>query len=206
MKPLIDDSLAVALTQVDAPEARADLLLEYLRTRGQSNYDESVTQLAHALQSAALARVEGGSDSLVVAALLHDIGHLLVNEHAASGDFLAHDLGHEKVAAEYLAPVFGPAVVEPIRLHVRAKRYLCTTDATYHDGLSEASKRSLEVQGGLLDDAELAALVAAPFIDDAVQLRLWDDRAKVSGLETPALSDFRSVVVSALVASGARNE
>ncbi len=195
---LIDQTLADAMVAAATSGERCDLLLDYLSRNGTTNYDESVTQIAHALQSAALARAEGGTPALVVASLLHDLGHLLVDEHAAHGAFLEHDLGHEKVAANYLEPFLGPEVTEPIRLHVRAKRYLCTTRPDYWHGLSDSSKRSLEIQGGLLDDAEVAALEALPFLDDAVKLRLWDDRAKVEGLETPELEEFRSDLLELL--------
>lgn len=200
MNHLTDNSLAEAMEANPSPEARADLLLDYLEAHGNTNYDEAVTQMAHGLQTAALAREEGATAELTVASLFHDLGHLLVSEHASTGDFLDHDLGHEKVAAQYLAPYFGPAVLEPIRLHVRAKRYLCTTDPAYHDGLSMASKRSLEVQGGLLSTEELEELQREPFVDDGVQLRLWDDRAKVTGAVTPSLADFRADVITALQA------
>ncbi len=201
MSKPIDPSLASALDSAPAPAARADLLLDYLDRHGQSNYDESVTQVAHALQSATLARNEGASAELISAALLHDLGHLLVDEHASAGDFLQYDLGHEKVAADYLAPIFEDAVVEPIRLHVPAKRYLCTIDPDYHGGLSNASKRSLEVQGGLLDDGEFEALRELAYIDDAVRLRRWDDRAKEAGRATPPLSDFRDELIAALLSA-----
>ncbi len=200
MTHLLDETLASAL-QGATTEQRADLLLAYLGDKGNSRYDEAVTQLEHGIQSAELAREAGASAEVVVAALLHDLGHLLVSEHRTTGDFLDQDLGHEKVAAGYLAPFLGPAVLEPIRLHVRAKRYLCTVDPTYYDGLSEASKRSYEVQGGLLSDDEKTELDANPHLDQALELRRWDDLAKVSGKESAPLESFRSELLVALGAA-----
>jgi len=89
-------------------------------------------------------------------------------------------------------------VLEPIRLHVPAKRYLCTTDAEYYDGLSEASKRSFAVQGGNMSEEELAALRANPHLEASLELRRWDDSGKVSKLETPGLEDFRGDLIEVL--------
>lgn len=206
MTHLIDDELGRRLAEASDSNARADLLIAYLDRNGRTNYDESVTQLEHAVQTATLARTAGAGAEAVTASLLHDLGHLLIDEHVEAGDFLEHDLGHEKVAASYLEPFFGPAVTEAIRLHVRAKRYLCTVDPAYHDDLSEASKRSLEVQGGTLTSDEAAAFETNAHHGTAVDLRRWDDRAKVSGLEVGGLHAFHSDVVAALDASGHRVE
>ncbi|REJ68848.1 MAG: HD domain-containing protein [Planctomycetota bacterium] len=199
MNHLLDHSLAEAMVSA-SNEARADLLLNYLAEHGLTNYDENVTQLEHGLQSATLARNSGASRELVIGALLHDLGHLLVDEHAATGDFLDEDLNHEEVAADYLAPYLGPAVLEPIRLHVPAKRYLCTVDPDYYNGLSDASKRSFQVQGGKMSDEEKAEMEKNEFLEEALTLRRWDDGGKVKGLETPTLADFRDDLVAVLEA------
>lgn len=193
----VDQSLAEALKNATL-EARADLLLEYLRVHGLTNYDENVTQLEHGLQTALLARRHGAPPELVASALLHDLGHLLVNEHASAKGFLAEDLRHEELAADYLSPYFNHAVLEPIRLHVPAKRYLCTTDPSYYGGLSDASKRSYQLQGGAMSETEVAALETNPHLQPSLQLRRWDDGGKVKGLKTPELGDFRKEVVAAL--------
>lgn len=172
------------------PDGFVRLLFAFMREHGASYYDESVTQLEHALQTAALAKAEDGRDTLVVAALLHDIGHLLVDEHAGDGSFLNQDRSHESVAAAFLEPFFPQQAIQPILHHVPAKRYLCTIDPGYHATLSPASRRSLELQGGKLDDAERAALEANPYLDEIVALRRWDDRAKTSGLGVPVLDDY----------------
>ena len=179
-------------------EQKVDALFNYMEEQGQSFYDEVVTQLEHALQCAALAQQNGASPTLITSALLHDLGHLILDEHNADTAFLAMDLNHEEIGAEYLAPFFPEVVTTPIRLHVPAKRYLCTTDASYHDGLSEASKRSLKVQGGIMSNEEREAFERIPHFGDALTLRRWDDLAKVKGLEPAALETYRDTVQQCL--------
>ena len=180
------------------PSQKVDVLLAYLRRRGQSFYDESVTQLEHALQCARQAELAGADPVQVAAALLHDLGHFLVDEHDEQADYLTGDLLHEEVGASYLQPYFIERLTEPVRLHVPAKRYLCTTDAAYYDGLSRASKRSFQLQGGPLSAAEQAEFERNPHAQDAVRLRRWDDLAKVKGLRTPGLRRYREAVQSCL--------
>ena len=139
MQNYVDPSLAQEMIGA-TPQQKVDALFDYMERRGQSFYDEVVTQLEHALQCAALAKQHEASPTLITGALLHDIGHIILDEHNADKAFLDIDLNHEAIGAEYLAPFFPEAVTTPIRLHVPAKRYLCKTDAAYHDGLSEASK------------------------------------------------------------------
>lgn len=138
--------------------------------RGHQYFGEDVTQLEHALQAAALAERDGASDSLVVAALLHDVGHLLhgLDENIAAQ---AVDARHETLAGEWLTAHFGPGVTEPVRLHVAAKRYLWAVDAAYVEGLSQASRDSLILQGGPKGEGELRAFEADPWWRDAVTLR-----------------------------------
>ena len=193
MNNRIDQTLAERMTGMTAAEKVATLF-DYMERRGQSFYDESVTQLQHACQCANQARLHDGSTTQVASALLHDIGHFLLDEHNAENDFLEEDQNHEEVGADYLEPFFPAAVTTPIRLHVPAKRYLCTTDASYYDDLSEASKRSFRLQGGVMSDKEQAAFERIPHYRDALQLRRWDDLAKVKGLETPAIDTYREVV------------
>ena len=169
-------------------------LFTFLVERGAANYDEAVTQLAHALQAATLARESGASAELITAALFHDLGHMLLGEDDGTKQMLAEDLDHECIGADFLKPYFPEAVTSPIRLHVPAKRYLCTVDASYHDQLSAASKRSLAVQGGTLSAAELAAFQQEPFLDQAVDLRRWDDLAKQQEYEVPAIDSFHTIV------------
>lgn len=154
---------------------------------GSDRYDEAVTQLEHALQCADLAEEAGASDVLIAAAFLHDIGHLMVLER--TGGATSHDVDdtHEHLAAEWLAPTFPARVVQSIRLHVEAKRYLCATEPGYLGALSDASRRSLALQGGIMTDAEAQAFITSPHARDAVLVRRWDDRAKVVDAPTSSL-------------------
>ena len=197
MKNYVDQSLAQKMKNATAAE-KVDALFGYMEEQGQSFYDEVVTQLEHALQCAALAQRNNASPTLITGALLHDLGHIILDEHNADKAFLDIDLNHEEIGAQYLAPFFSEAVTTPIRLHVPAKRYLCATDAAYHDGLSEASKRSLIVQGGVMSDAEREAFEQIPHFQDALTLRRWDDLAKVKGLDTAKLETYRDIVQQCL--------
>ena len=196
MNKLVDPSLARGLAQ-GTPTQKVDALFAYMERWGQSFYDEVVTQLEHALQCAHQAQ-RAGADSVQVAALLHDLGHFLVDEHNEEADFLTEDLLHEKVGAEYLEPFFIDAVTGPVGLHVPAKRYICTVDGAYYQTLSRASKRSFELQGGFMSVAEKATFEQNPHWENAVQLRKWDDLAKVKGLKTPGLESYRAAVQGCL--------
>lgn len=154
---------------------------------------EPVTQLEHALQSGALAQEEGASEELVAAAFLHDLGHLLNRQGETPTERGIDDL-HQYYALPFLRPVLPDSVLEPIRLHVDAKRYLCATDSAYFDCLSADSVRSLELQGGIFDADQARDFAARPYADDAVRLRRWDDLAKVSGKPTPDLDHYLGIV------------
>jgi len=145
---------------------------------GQKPYGEQVTQLQHAVQVAHLAEQAGASEALVAAALLHDVGHLLYNDEMAHANLNDR---HEALGGQLLERLFGLNVAEPVRLHVLAKRYLCVVDEAYYEGLSAASKHSLELQGGRLSTAaQIQSFEQNPYFEDAVQLRLWDDQGKNS--------------------------
>lgn len=174
--------------------AVVDALLELLDTRGQARYDEAVTQVEHALQAAVLARADGAPDSLVVAALLHDVGHLLEAEGDATVGAVDRDLQHEIAGTRLLRRWFRPVVVGPVALHVRAKRYLVATDPAYGTRLSSASRRSLALQGGPLTAREADAFPRLPHAAGAIAVRRWDDRAKVPDLAVPPLSTFADVL------------
>jgi phosphonate degradation associated HDIG domain protein len=166
-------------------------LFELYEAFGDRNYGESITQIEHALQSAALARDAGASESLMVAALFHDVGHLALDVQGASEyELSSHDDDHEERGARILARLFGPRVAQPVALHVTAKRWRCTREPTYHDQLSLASQATLIAQGGLLSEAECQRFEQHPGFDDAVALRAWDDFGKVEGLHVGALRDW----------------
>jgi len=158
--------------------------------RGSERYaGEAVTQLEHALQCALLAEADGADDELVTAALLHDLGHLL-HDLGETPSLQGVDDVHQYRALPFLRGLFGDAVTLPIKLHVDAKRYLCATRSGYFTALSDDSKRSLGLQGGIFNDAQAEAFIAQPGAAEAVRLRVWDDLAKTAGLATPPLTHF----------------
>jgi phosphonate degradation associated HDIG domain protein len=170
-------------------------VLALLADRGRGRYDERVTQIEHAVQCALLASADGASDTLLTAALLHDVGHLLHIED--DGQRRAIDLRHEAAGAAFLRDAFPSEVVVPIALHVAAKRYLVSVDREYAARLTPASQRSFELQGGPMRPAERAAFEARPFADAAVKLRRWDDAAKCEDVVLPDLDAFAPVLVRA---------
>jgi len=153
---------------------------------------EGVSQLEHALQAADLAEKDGAGDALVTAALLHDLGHVL-NLQGETPTARGIDDQHQYFAIPFLRPLFPPAVIEPIRLHVDAKRALCALEPEYYEDLSEDSKRSLTLQGGIFTRHEREAFMAKPYASDAVRVRRWDDAAKVPKAPTPPLAHFLEV-------------
>jgi phosphonate degradation associated HDIG domain protein len=158
--------------------------------RGGEQYaGEPVTQLEHALQCALLARDGGADDDLVTAALLHDLGHLL-HDFGETPSLRGVDDVHQYRALPFLRGLFGDGVIEPIKLHVDAKRYLCATRPGYFAALSDDSRRSLALQGGIFDAGQAEAFIAQRGAAGAVRLRVWDDQAKAAGLATPPLAHF----------------
>jgi phosphonate degradation associated HDIG domain protein len=175
----------------------ADEVIELMRARGGAAYfGEPVTQLEHALQTAWRASRGGGPPELVLAALLHDIGHLLhgLPESVAEDGI---DTRHETAGYQWVLARFGPAVAEPVRDHVAAKRYLCRVEPEYLARLSAASILSLGLQGGPFDDDEVRRFETLPHYREAVMLRRWDDEAKVPGLPVPSLEEYRELLVAA---------
>ena len=154
---------------------------------------EPVTQLEHALQSGAQAEEAGADDELVVAAFLHDLGHLLNLQGDTPTERGIDDL-HQYFALPFLRPVLSDAVLEPIRLHVDAKRCLCAVDDAYFGQLSADSVRSLELQGGIFSRREADAFLQKPYAEDALRLRKWDDRAKEQNRATPDLNHYLGLV------------
>jgi len=167
-----------------------DLLLR----RGQNQYGkEAINQLEHALQCAFLAEQASETSHTIVACLLHDLGHLLAAEREGAVEPKTdQDDLHQFIALPFLRGLFPDAVLEPIRLHVDAKRYLCWIEPTYWDDLSIASKRSLELQGGVFDDAQAHAFISQPFAQEAVRLRRYDDLAKVKDKQVPGLAHYQA--------------
>jgi len=178
--------------------AIVERLLKLLATNGVRQYgEERVSQCEHALQCALLAEQEDAPRSLVAAALLHDIGHLLYDASERPSPRGVDDR-HEELGAKHLREAFGAAVAEPVRLHVAAKRYLCAIDPAYFGLLSAASVHSLELQGGAFTIAEADAFRSMPYADEATRIRRWDEAAKLPGYETRPLEYYRPALIAAL--------
>lgn len=170
-----------------------DFIRERLEDGKHRQYgEEPVSELVHALQCATLAEEDGADDELVVAALLHDFGRLVVEDGDLAdsvGDAAtppSHG-GHGELGAEQLHEYFSERILFCIRNHAEAKRYLCTVEPDYFDGLSRGSVVTLEKQGGRMDAAERAAFESSPYCADAVRLRRWDDTGKIPGAAARSL-------------------
>ena len=167
-----------------------DQLIALFEAYGVEKYDENISQTEHAVQCALLAQRNHASDELIAAALLHDVGHLLqLQSNNGNADFSQDDL-HENLGAKFLSSTFGPQVTQPVVLHVQAKRYLCSAIPSYQTELSEGSKRSLELQGGPMSAAESARFLQNEYSQDAVNIRTWDDLAKVENVISGQFADF----------------
>jgi phosphonate degradation associated HDIG domain protein len=162
---------------------------------GEAYFGEPVTVLEHSLQAAWFVQRDGVDDALIAAALLHDLGHLLHSEgeDAATRGLDTH---HEDLGVDALAGHLPTSVLDPIRLHVAAKRYLCFAEPDYLAALSPASVESLDLQGGPMSALEAEAFLAIPHAREALTVRRADDAAKVQGLEVFQLDTYRSVIGS----------
>lgn len=177
-------------------------IIKTFEERGSGKYGkEDVTQLQHALQSAQLAEEDKAPAELIAAALLHDIGHII-----ESGDLPQHndqnlDDKHEERAYDWLKEHFGNPVADPVRLHVVAKRYLCTKDQSYEKALSPTSFESYVDQGGKMNDDEIKTFESEPHYQEALRLRRWDDSAKDKSKETPDINHYTPYLEQCLKSS-----
>lgn len=186
----------------DVPPSRGTAIAceveELFAARGESNYGgEAVSQLEHALQAADLAEQSESPPSLIVAALLHDIGHLLHDLPDDAPDAGTDDV-HEVRAARWLEYRFPPSVVAPVALHVAAKRCLVAIRPQYLETLSPPSQLSLKLQGGPMSPEEVDEFQRLPYAQEALRLREWDDAAKVANLRTAALSHHLDHIVEVI--------
>lgn len=156
-------------------------------------FGEEVTIAEHMLQVAHFAEKSGADELQIVAALLHDVGHL---NNEFGDDYIEKgvDNRHENAGSSLLSPFFPTTITEPIRLHVAAKKYLCATSPAYYETLSTASKRTLELQGGVMNEAEKRAFESNAHADVAIKLRHWDDAGKVPALPVAKLTHYHAMI------------
>ena len=177
-----------------------DFIADIFARRGAESYlGERVTMSQHMLQAARLAEEAGATEPVIVSALLHDIGHY-TNEFPEDALAQGTDNLHEEAGARVLAPFFPREVTDPILHHVAAKRYLCATDPAYFGKLSEASVHTLNLQGGPMDEAEVAAFSKEPNLDAILQVRVWDDQGKDPTIETPPFDHYAPMVARVVAA------
>ncbi|KAJ5649153.1 uncharacterized protein N7484_002876 [Penicillium longicatenatum] len=192
-----------------SPSAKAEALIASLEQYGQGDYiGESISQLEHCLQAANQAREAEARDELVIAALLHDIGQIIPLESTKEVRMNLREssenvgrVGHEAIGAAYLKSLgFSETVCRLVNSHVAAKRYLTAVNREYYDSLSSASQKSLAFQGGPFQGGELQEFEENPLKDEMVSMRLWDDRAKLVGVEasTPRASAYLDMLISHL--------
>jgi phosphonate degradation associated HDIG domain protein len=171
--------------------------MSYYEQHGGEEYaGEKVTQLEHMVQAAQLAEAQGYDEDVILAAFLHDIGHIC---EAGHGDNEMDGFGikdHEEIGAEYLKEKgFSKKIVRLVQSHVEAKRYLTFKYPGYYDQLSDASKKTLEYQGGKMYEEEAAAFEQYPLFDLIIKMRRWDEEAKIEHKPLPDLARYRNMIL-----------
>jgi len=174
----------------------ANEIISMYESYGGSEYaGEKVSQLEHMVQAAQLAEEQGYDDEVVLAAFLHDIGHIA---EEANGENEMDSFGlkdHEMIGALFLTEKgFSEKITKLVASHVAAKRYLTRKDPDYYGRLSEASKKTLEFQGGMMSVEEAASFEKDPLFNDIIQMRRWDEQAKVQNKPLPDLNRYRSLI------------
>ena len=171
-------------------------IINKYKTNNNLYIGEKVTISNHMIQTAMLAEKDNSPKSLVCSCLLHDYGHFIIEDP----DLLVSKLldgKHEYLAFKFLNKYFKPDIVEPIKLHVQAKRYLCR-DNSYFNLLSKASKISLKLQGGIMSEKEAKKFTSLKFHNEAVMLRKYDDDGKVPNLKIKKIDYYRDIINSQL--------
>lgn len=190
------------MTRPDPAGLSGDTIVAFIADifarRGAESYlGEQVTMSQHMLQAAFLAQEAGAGEDLIVAALLHDIGHF-TNEFPDDALSKGVDNRHDAAGAAVLSAFFPATVTACVRHHVAAKRYLCATDAAYLDALSPASVHTLSLQGGPMSAAEQRDFAAIPGLEAILQVRRWDDLGKDANRATPSFEHFAPLLQRAV--------
>ena len=182
-------------------EQIAQEIISVFENKGGANYSgEAVTQLEHACQAAQLAEKDGNDDEVVLAAFLHDLGHLLDEDQEEMDGYGVKD--HEVIGANYLRERgFSDKLIMLVNAHVEAKRYLCAVNQRYYDNLSHASKMTLLFQGGPMREDELDVFERNPFKNLIIKMRSWDEEAKHENVPLPDLNLFRDKIIKHLQAA-----
>jgi phosphonate degradation associated HDIG domain protein len=165
----------------------------FSRRGGEEYLGEPVTMAQHMLQGASFAERDGETDAIVVATLLHDVGHF-TSEFGTFSMADTRDKYHEEAGADVLDAFFPALVTDCVRHHVAAKRYLCAVEPDYFSELSEASIHSLNLQGGPMAADEIVSFETNPNLDAIVKVRRYDDAGKVADMKTPDFTHFAPVV------------
>jgi 2-amino-1-hydroxyethylphosphonate dioxygenase (glycine-forming) len=178
----------------------AEEIIEMYQQYGSEQYaGERITQMEHMVQAAELARIQGCSDETILAAFLHDIGHICANtgKHQTMDNWGIMD--HEEVGAVYLkARGFSRKVIRLVESHVEAKRYLTFKDPAYYSQLSEASRQTLDYQGGKMSEEEAVAFEQYPLFAEIILMRLLDEKAKIEDAEIPDLTYYKHLIIAHL--------
>ena len=174
-----------------------DKIINKYQTNNSLYIGEKVTITEHMVQTAMLAEQNHSSETLICACLLHDYGHFIIEDPNQLVS-KSVDGKHENVAFNFLKNYFKSEVTEPIKLHVQAKRYLCR-NKSYYDLLSDPSKISLELQGGIMNDEEVQKFTSLKFYKDAIILRKYDDDGKTPNIKMKKIDDYRDLIISQLI-------
>lgn len=171
----------------------AEIKYLFFKVGSEAYFGEKVSQFEHASQAMLLAMSDDESIELQVAAFLHDIGHMLESKEDSMEIYGRKD--HEEAAAKWLAERgFSEKIQATVKNHVDAKRYLCFKNSEYYEGLSKASKKTLEFQGGVMTEKEVIDFENDPFFEESLKLRYWDDKAKVQNIQLPTLDECLEIV------------
>ena len=182
---------------IQEAEKTADEIIELYKRHGGNEYaGEPVTQLEHMFQAAKLAEQQGHEEDIILAAFLHDIGHICVAENNENGMEGFGIKDHEEVGAAFLGEKgFSKKVIRLVESHVEAKRYLTFKDPEYYERLSAASKKTLEYQGGRMSGEEANAFEQYPLFELIIKMRRWDEEAKLENIPVEDLDKYRGMIL-----------